>query len=177
MLNACNPYVQVFRQARDIINTGNVYDMGIRIITARPGGQYIRLTANEVATLIVGGEGTEAVGADIILRTVTENVRRIYGTHPSYMALQYPLLFPFGTDGWVRGIPLAEGSTNRREGITLLRYYAYRIQFRVNEVNILLQGGRLFLQFIVDCYTVIDMNVFVTYETTKMCYVLNCMLV
>ena len=72
------------------------------------------------------------------------------------MALQYPLLFPFGIDGWVRGIPLAEGSSNRRESVPLLQYYAYRIKFRINEVNILLQRGRLFLQFIVDCYTVIE---------------------
>jgi len=38
MLNACNPYFQVFRQVRDIINTNNVHDMGVRIISARPGG-------------------------------------------------------------------------------------------------------------------------------------------
>jgi len=49
--------------------------------------QYIRPTTDEVVALIVGGEGAEAVGTDIILRTVIENVRRIYGTHPSYMAL------------------------------------------------------------------------------------------
>ena len=38
-----------------------------------------------------------------------------------------------------------------------------RDRFRVNEVNILLQGGRLFLQFIVDCYTVI--------EHERLCYI------
>ena len=152
----CNPYVQVFRQARDIVDTYNVRDMCIRIITTRPRGQYIRPTADEVAALIVGGEGAEATGHDIILRTVAGNVKRLYGTHPSYMALQYPLLFPFGTDGWVRGSPSTESSSNRREGVTLLQYYAFRIQFRVDEVNILLRGGRLFLQFVVDCYTIIE---------------------
>jgi len=47
----------------------------------------IRPTADEVATLIVGGEGTEATGHDIILQIVAGNVKRQYGTHPSYMAL------------------------------------------------------------------------------------------
>jgi len=72
------------------------------------------------------------------------------------MALQYPLLFLFAIDGWVCGIPLAEGSSNHCEGVTLLQYYAFRIQFRVNEVNILLRGGRLCLQFVVDYYTVVE---------------------
>jgi len=53
MLNVRNPYVQVFHQARDIINTNNVHDMSIQIITARPGRQSIRSTADEVAALIV----------------------------------------------------------------------------------------------------------------------------
>jgi len=109
------------------------------------GGQYIRPTADEVAALIVGGEGAEATSHDIILRTVAGNVKRLYGTHPSYMALQYPLLFPFGTDGCVHGIPLTESPSNLREDVTLLQYYAFRIQFRADEVNILLRGGRLFL--------------------------------
>ncbi|CAH9131156.1 unnamed protein product, partial [Cuscuta epithymum] len=35
-------------------------------------------------------------------------------------------------------------------------YYAYRLQQRENEGKCLLQGGRLFLQFIVDCYCAIE---------------------
>jgi len=43
-LNTCNPYIQVFLQARDIINTNNVHNMRIRIITARLGGNiYVQL--------------------------------------------------------------------------------------------------------------------------------------
>jgi len=71
------------------------------------------------------------------------------------MALQYPLIFPYGIDSWGRGIPLARGSTNHSKGVMIFQYYAFRIQFRLHEANILLRGGRLFLQYIVDCFTVI----------------------
>jgi len=35
-------------------------------------------------------------------------------------------------------------------------FYAFLIQFRVDEGNILLQCSRLFLQFIIDCYATIE---------------------
>jgi len=52
------------------------------------------------------------MGGDIIIRQLDSNLQRIYGTHPSYMALQYPLVFPYGTNSWRLGIPLARGSTS-----------------------------------------------------------------
>ena len=81
--------------------------MRIQILRSRSGGQYIRPNADEIAALIVGGEGTEEINSYIIVRKLDGNLQRIYGTHPSYMALQYPLLFPYGTDSWGRGIPFA----------------------------------------------------------------------
>jgi len=98
MLDECNPYVHVFRNARDILQTGDIRDMRIRIRRSRLGGQYLRPTADEVTTLIVGGEDGHEMGGDIIVRQLDGNLQRIYSTHPSYMALQYPLLFPYGTD-------------------------------------------------------------------------------
>ena len=39
MLDECNPYVHVFRNARDILQIGDIRDMCIRILRSRPGGQ------------------------------------------------------------------------------------------------------------------------------------------
>ena len=75
-------------------------------------GQYIRPIADEIAALIVEGEGLKVVGTDVILKKIIGNIRRIYGNHPSYMTLQYMLLFSFEIVGWVRDIPLADGSSS-----------------------------------------------------------------
>ena len=56
MLDAVNPYVKVFRNARDIFEANNVINLSIRIIKARLGRQYTLLTADEVATLTVRGD-------------------------------------------------------------------------------------------------------------------------
>ncbi|GJT03613.1 ATP-dependent DNA helicase PIF1-like protein [Tanacetum coccineum] len=59
-----------------------------------------RVLSLEVATLITkyfrDGDPTK----DIIVNTKYGRPKRISELHPSYMALQYPLLFPYGEDGY-----------------------------------------------------------------------------
>ena len=100
MLDVLNPYVKVFRNARDIFEANAVINLSIRIIKARPGRQYTLPTVDEVAALIVGGDVGGEEHRDIIVRKIGGNLQRVYETQPSYMPLQYPLLFPYGTDGW-----------------------------------------------------------------------------
>ena len=100
----------------------------------------MRPTSDEIATLMVGGEDVEEIGGDIIVCKLDGNLERIYSTHPSYMVLQYPLLILNGTDSWGREIPLAKGSTSSSHGVTIYQYYAFRIQFRLNEANIYFVG-------------------------------------
>ncbi|KAL0306166.1 UNVERIFIED_CONTAM: hypothetical protein Sradi_6033900 [Sesamum radiatum] len=100
MLDNLNPYVQVFRRARDALHHDSGANLHIRILHSRENRQYIRPTANEIAALIVGND-TNAVGCrDIIVCKNDGYLKRINETHPSYTPLQYPLLFPYGTDGW-----------------------------------------------------------------------------
>ena len=49
------------------------------------GGQYIRLTADEIAALIVGGEDVEEMGGDIIVCKLDGNLQRIYIWHSSFL--------------------------------------------------------------------------------------------
>ncbi|KAL6999590.1 hypothetical protein U1Q18_052364 [Sarracenia purpurea var. burkii] len=75
------------------------------------------------------------------------------------MPLQYSLLFPHGIDGWRRTINFSLSTNRNREGISMREFYAFRFQFRDDEgmtLVTLLQGGRLFQQFVVDCYATIE---------------------
>ena len=129
MLDAVNPYVAVFRKARDMLRDhGEVLDLRIRIIQAREGRQYIRPTAEEVAGLLVG-DGTEHYGSrDVIIQKMDGTLQRIGEIHPSYMPLHYPLLFPYGTDGWSPDIQRITNSSTSRSTVTMREFYAFRIQ-------------------------------------------------
>jgi hypothetical protein len=61
--------------------------------------------ANEVVALMVGN-GSEAVDRrDIVVAQQAGLFQRIFELHVGYMALHYPLLFPYGEDGWHLNIP------------------------------------------------------------------------
>ncbi len=63
-------------------------------------------TADEVVALMVG-DGSEVVDRrDVIIAQQIGPFQRISELHVGYMALHYPLLFPYGEDGWHLNIPL-----------------------------------------------------------------------
>ena len=75
------------------------------------------------------------------------------------MASQYPLLFPYGKDGFRLGILYSNVDGIRfdtTDSVTMREYYAYRLQEREHEGHTLVYGGRLFQQFDVDVYTCIE---------------------
>ncbi|XP_028086979.1 uncharacterized protein LOC114287735 [Camellia sinensis] len=158
MLNVINPYVSIFRTARDMIRENGAQELHIRILSSRDGRQYTRPTTTEIAALIVGDGSESTTNRDIIVRKLDGHFQRINETHPSYMPLQYLLLFPYGIDEWRRSISFTLGTNNKREGVSMREFYAFRLQFRVGEGKTLLQGGRLFQQFVVDCYAAIEQD-------------------
>lgn len=95
MLDTFNPYVQVFRTARDRFDKNISQEFSLRILDnrSRDARQYNRPSKDEVAVLIIGGTNSEENHRDIILCTNEGVLKRINEVHPSYMALQYPLLF------------------------------------------------------------------------------------
>ena len=87
-------------------------------------------------------------------------VRRISELHPSYLALQYPLLFPYAEDGYRtdiyhRGIT-DYTATNKKTRLTMKEYFAYQLQERPGVFSMCLNARRLTQQFIVDAYTMVE---------------------
>jgi hypothetical protein len=63
-------------------------------------------TIDEVVALMVGN-GSEAVDRrDVVVAQQASSFQHIFELHVGYMALHYPLLFPYGEDGWHPNIPL-----------------------------------------------------------------------
>nr|KAJ0188926.1 hypothetical protein LSAT_V11C900458960 [Lactuca sativa] len=161
MLDSTNELVKCYRMARDCFNASPNIDLKLRLIGRRQqdGRTYNLPTASEVAALIVGDIGNSIDNRDIIVKTKSGNLQRINELHPAYLALQYQLLFPYGDDGYRVDIPhrgVTCSTNNKRCYCTMREFFSYRIQDRVNIFSLILNSRRLFQQFMVDAYTMIE---------------------
>ncbi|GAU19169.1 hypothetical protein TSUD_89340 [Trifolium subterraneum] len=131
--NATQP--QAFRMARDKLKDQTVKDLKLRLIhdMKTDGRLYNHPTVSEVAALIVGDVDAGET-RDIIIQEKGGQLTRINEFHPAYLGYQYPLIFPYGEDGFRRGT----------------------IQMRRLEAQTLLCSRRLFQQFLVDGFTMME---------------------
>lgn len=94
-----NELVQLFKIALDRMPSDN-HKIVIRA-DKTPAGQHARRfnspTIDDVAIVIVGDEFQSR---DIVLHRRNEQLQRVSETHRSYDALQYPILFWQGEDGY-----------------------------------------------------------------------------
>ncbi|XP_035831868.1 uncharacterized protein LOC110869885 [Helianthus annuus] len=141
MLDSTNMLVKTYRMVRDHLHENPNVSLKLRLISQRDrdGRTYNLPTCSEVAALIVDEPNLKI--------------------HPSYLALQYPILFPYGDDGYRINIPHREFGPNTkktRPTCTMREFFAYRIQDRHNKFSLILNARRLFQQFLVDAYTMIE---------------------
>lgn len=160
MLDQHNVHAKAFRMAHDMLQHHNVNDLKLRIISDRQtdGCIYNKLTISEVATLIIGDiySGTKR---DIIIQAREGNLQRISEFHPSYLDFQYPLLFPFGEDGYKDNILHSyqgEIVVTKRNCQTITEWLSFRLQQRKSEATTILSSRRLFHQLLVDGYTMME---------------------
>ncbi|CAN1827836.1 hypothetical protein LINPERHAP1_LOCUS32051 [Linum perenne] len=101
MFDEHNVLAKVFRSARDRVNLGNVHSVKIKLMARRTsdGREYDLPTVDELAGLIVDETGEDTFQPDIVVQYLTSSMERVKYTHSSLMALQYPILFPYGEDG------------------------------------------------------------------------------
>jgi len=160
MLDQCNPHVKAFRSARDRFDVEGSTGYRMRLIESRQsdGRTHNLPTANEVAALIPGDFVLNMETRDIFLESTSGKLQRISELHPAYLPLQYPLLFPYGEDGFRLNIPIGfeDSTVRKRKNVTMREYFAFRILERRWEAPTITRSGRLFHQFLVDAYTMIE---------------------
>ncbi|CAN1780527.1 ATP-dependent DNA helicase pif1 [Linum perenne] len=138
MLDGYNILVKTFRYARERLMGDNVHQLKIKLFAQRrtDGREYDLPTGDE-----------------------NSGLERISVYHPSLMSLQYPLLFPYGEDGWRSDIELCSRVTDEDGNgkmLTQCDFYAYRLQTRLHEGHTLLLSGKLFQQYVVNAYALIE---------------------
>ncbi|CDY68889.1 BnaCnng60940D [Brassica napus] len=152
MLNEVNPYVKKFSSARDCFNTDPENSFHMRIVSGRlkDGRTYNTPTASEVVALIPGDFSLDVDRRDIVLQKNSGKLLRINEIHASYLALQYPLLFTYGEDGFRLGIKkgATEKTKNQKKpNISKRQWFAFRLHEHKNESHSLLHSRRLFQHY------------------------------
>ena len=141
LLHEDNQYVEMFKVAKEIFEQEGT-PTNVKIVineTKRPSGEhsrrYNRPLSDDIAVLMPNDVTNNR---DIVLHYRDGGLQHISELHRSYDPLQYPLLFPHGTDGWHVNLKLQNGRK-----LTAMVYYRYHIMVRQN-VSVLLRAKRLF---------------------------------
>lgn len=163
MLDNVNPLVKQFRLARDRIRDFPDQRVAIRILAPQldTDVQYNLPTFDSLALLIVGDFTVDSYSRDIIVHDKDRGLHFVSNLHPALMALQYPLLFPYGDVGFHLGIQYTDAHSlpdKARKTLTMLDYYAYCCHYRPNQYNPYTCCGRLTNQIQVDCYACLEEN-------------------
>ncbi|KAF1866684.1 hypothetical protein Lal_00018068 [Lupinus albus] len=101
MLDDNNVHAKSSRMASERLRHGGVTNLKLKLIAERNSdGRINNLPiVSEVAALIVGDIDSTSQ-RDIIMETQSGQLKRINELIASYLAFQYPLLFPYGEDGY-----------------------------------------------------------------------------
>lgn len=157
MLHEHNSLIRLFKTALDQMPADD-YTVVIRADKTPAGEHERRFNAPVIGDVAVVMVGTDFERRDIIIHRRNASVQRIAETHRSYDALQYPVLFPLGEDGYHFNVmqinPNSNGESTKK--VSCMDFYAYRLMIRPNECNYLLKCREVFHQFIVDMYAKIE---------------------
>jgi hypothetical protein len=162
IVDRSNSFAQSYRSVRDTYVQNNAPNMRLRILSKRgyDGRRYNLPTASEVAALVVGDYDAADFERDIIVEQQSGFLKRISVFQTSYLPLQYPLIFSRGEDGFRRDIKFSDRPTKapkiKRLFVSMKEWFAYKIMQRDILQSHLMFSRRLFQQFLVDAYSMIE---------------------
>ncbi|ONM10917.1 putative replication protein [Zea mays] len=161
MLDEHNKLVTAFRFAKERLDEEGNQKVTLRLLgcNTRHDAQYNLPANGELAAVIVGDCLPSQYKYDVLVHAREGGLKHVSCLHPSYMALQYPLLFPYGDRGYHLGIKytdVGEGDATCRKYVTMLEFVRHRSHYRLNEPNPFTCYGRLSNQLAVDAYSTIE---------------------
>jgi hypothetical protein len=161
MLDEHNKLVVAFRFAKERLDEEGNQKVMLRLLgcNTRHDAQYNLPANGEVAAIIVGDCSPSQFKYDVLVHAREGGLKHVSCLHPSYMALQYPLLFPYSDRGYHLGIKYSDvggGDVSCRKYVTMLEFVRHRSHYRLNEPNPFTCYGRLSNQLAVDAYSMIE---------------------
>ncbi|KAL5134487.1 hypothetical protein HKD37_03G007633 [Glycine soja] len=148
MLDEHNTHAKSFRMTRDRLTHSEVHNIRLRLIAIceKDGRIYNVPTVSKVVALIAGDVDTHS-RRDIILKTQSGQLQRIDELHSSYLDGYRPDILHRAT---------SIGQKRKRNHLTMREWFSFRLQCRSNEAQTLLHSRKLFQQFIVEGYPMVE---------------------
>jgi hypothetical protein len=102
MLNESNQLVKAFRFARERIDEKTSQQVTLRLLGCNTchDVQYNLPSSGEIEAIIIGDYSNVEYTYDVLVHDRKYGLKWVSHLHPCYMALQYPLLFPYGEHGF-----------------------------------------------------------------------------
>ncbi|CAN1153065.1 ATP-dependent DNA helicase PIF1 [Linum perenne] len=139
MLDEYNILTKTFRQVRASLEHSQNKDLRLRITDFEPNHE----------------------DRDIIVNNCNSGLQRITSLHPLFDSLHFPLLFPYGNDGFhncIKYNPIHIPRGQKRQHVTQREYYCFRIQYRNAEGSTLIRGGKTLQHYCIDAFTTVEQN-------------------
>ena len=157
LISDTHRWAHVFKQANEVFQASNAEQVSLHLTVNQnqDSRRYNLPTSDEVAAVIPGDVSQGSSSRDIVLHRRSGSLSRVNEGSPMYESLQYPLFFIHGEEGYHYDLKMSP--TNRRR-LSRTDYTAYHIQQRRHEFSLLLHGGRLFQQYLVDMWAAADQN-------------------
>ncbi|OMO49969.1 hypothetical protein COLO4_38264 [Corchorus olitorius] len=116
MLDQINEVAEVIRTARDRFEQNQGVDFSLKLFVYRDSFErnYAAPVSTDIAKLIIGDETQEIMEKNIIIEHKSGDLKKISNLHPLFISMQYPLLFPYGEDGFHLGIRYAESPLKKQ---------------------------------------------------------------
>lgn len=73
--------------------------------------------------------------------------------------MQFPLFFIYGESGYQEGLKLTgptTSTTDKNRRLTIKMFYSFQLHERLNTYSLILRGGRLFQQYLVNAWLTIE---------------------
>ncbi|XP_023770105.1 uncharacterized protein LOC111918701 [Lactuca sativa] len=154
-LGANNEYVRTFKTSKIMADECNLDLYAVRLFNNVPDRTYGLPSPGSLGCIVTRDDAT-CTTYDIVVFSHSGQPKRISKLHPSYMPLQYPLLFPYGEEGWSPRLKMGNRRGATAKNLTVNMYYAYHIHARRHIWSPIVNASRLFQQYLVDAYTCIE---------------------
>ncbi|KAI9122975.1 hypothetical protein K1719_005864 [Acacia pycnantha] len=138
MLDKYNTFVKQYCMAGSMISRPHPHGFKLRLISNRQhdGLTHNLPSASEVAALIIGDIDINFQRRDVIVEELSGE-RTVTGDDIDHFADDI-------------------GSNRANKRVSMREYFVYKLMTRHDEVSTILHAGRLFQQFVVDAYTMIE---------------------
>ncbi|CAN0922380.1 ATP-dependent DNA helicase PIF1 [Linum grandiflorum] len=163
LLDTFNVLAKSFRRVRDALQQPANHNLRLRIAGSRVerDRMYELPSGTELAGLIPGDFAPTQDDRDIIVNNKTTGLCRITSLNPLFDSLHFPMLFPYGNDGYhnrIRYNPAHRDPKKKRKYVTQREYYCFRLQYRHAEGKTLIRSGKALQHFCIDAFTTIEQN-------------------